>query len=171
MNRIIIMSIILLIPSNILILSDILENRVTEAKGIISKDDFKQTVTVTTYSPTEEQTDDTPDITASGFKIDLHNPEKHRIIAVSRDLKKYLKFGEKVIITNTGKYDGVWQVEDVMNRRWTNKIDLLIGPEAYHTKIEGAVIRKIPIQWNLFDFDLYDFDIYGMWCKYGAYYD
>ena len=168
MNRtiIIIMAIICLIPINILILSDTLERCVTEAKFIISKDNFKQMVTVTTYSPTKGQTDDTPNITASGFRINLHNPEEHRIIAVSRDLKKYLKFGEKVIITNTGKYDGIWQVEDVMNRRWKNKIDLLIGPNGYHTKIEGAVIQKLPKQWSLFHSDIYE-----MWCVCGVCYN
>ena len=47
-------------------------------------------VTLTTYRASEAETDSTPDITASGFKIT--NPKKHRIIAVSRDLKKKYKF-------------------------------------------------------------------------------
>lgn len=158
MNRIIItiITIICLIPINILILSDKLKRCITEGKFIFSEDNFKQIVTVTTYSPTKGQTDDTPNITASGFRIDLQNPDKHRIIAVSRDLKKYLKFGEKVIITNAGKYNGIWQVEDVMNRRWKNKIDLLIAVDGYHTKIDGAVIQKLPKQWLFFDSSLYD---------------
>jgi 3D (Asp-Asp-Asp) domain-containing protein len=166
MNRNIILVIICLIPINMLILWNILERSVTEAKLTIENDDFKQAVTVTTYSPTRGQTDDTPDLTASGFKIDLHNPGKHRIIAVSRDLKKYLKFGEKVVISNTGKYDGIWQVEDVMNRRWKNKIDLLIGVDGYHTKIEGAIIQKLPRQWALFNSSIYE-----LWCACGVCYN
>jgi hypothetical protein len=52
-------------------------------------------VSVTTYSPTIEQTDSTPLITASGYKINPANPKRQRIIAVSRDLKRKSKFGKK----------------------------------------------------------------------------
>ncbi len=55
-------------------------------------------VTLTTYTASENETDSTPNITASGFKIDTKNAKRHRIIAVSRDLKKKLKFGSKVRI-------------------------------------------------------------------------
>ena len=41
-------------------------------------------VTLTTYKASEAETDSTPNITASGFKIT--NPKKHRIIAVSREI-------------------------------------------------------------------------------------
>jgi hypothetical protein len=43
-------------------------------------------VTATIYHATPEQTDSTPHITASNKIIDLGNPQKHRWIAVSRDL-------------------------------------------------------------------------------------
>ena len=58
-------------------------------------------VTLTTYKANESETDSTPNITASGFKIT--NPKKHKIIAVSRDLKRKYKFGQKVRITGAGK--------------------------------------------------------------------
>ena len=48
-------------------------------------------VTATIYHATPEQTDSTPDITASNKKIDLSNPLKHRWIAVSRDLEEKAK--------------------------------------------------------------------------------
>ena len=56
-------------------------------------------VKVTTYMADPRQTDSTPFVTASGFKLSKKNPKKHRIIAVSRDLKRKLKFGKRVKIT------------------------------------------------------------------------
>ena len=86
-------------------------------------------VTATTYTIKEEQTDSTPLITASGYKLDSLNPKKDKVIAVSRDLKRKFRFGEKVRIKGAGKLDGVYTVRDVMNRRFTKKIDILINPD------------------------------------------
>jgi 3D (Asp-Asp-Asp) domain-containing protein len=102
-----------------------------------------ETVTLTTYSPTLQECDSTPNITASGFKIILKNPKKHRIIAVSRDLKKKWKFGTRVRIKNAGKYNGIYTVKDVMNKRYKNRIDLLIGEDDKHTRIKNVKIVKI----------------------------
>lgn len=84
-------------------------------------------VTATTYKATEGETDTTPNITASGFKIDMKNPKRHKIIAVSRDLKRKWKFGSKVYVKGVGKHDGVYVVRDVMNKRYKKRIDILIG--------------------------------------------
>ena len=97
-------------------------------------------VTVTTYSPTVEQTDSTPLITASGFKINPKNPKKQRIVAVSRDLKRKYKFGKKIRITGIGKLSGTYTVRDVMNRRFTKKIDILINPED-----DGNLFKKVKL--------------------------
>lgn len=85
-------------------------------------------VKVTMYTISPDQTDSTPLITASGFKLDSINPKKHKIIAVSRDLKKKYRFGTKVRIKGAGKFDGVYVVRDVMAKRWRNKIDILVNP-------------------------------------------
>ena len=85
-------------------------------------------VSVTMYTVDEKQTDSTPLLTASGFEIDSLRPKKHRIIAVSRDLKKKLKFGQRVRVEGIGKWDGVYRVEDLMHSRWKNRIDILINP-------------------------------------------
>jgi 3D (Asp-Asp-Asp) domain-containing protein len=98
-------------------------------------------VTLTTYRASETETDSTPNITASGFKIT--NPKKHRIIAVSRDLKKKYKFGQKVRITGAGKYDGTYRVHDVMNKRYRNRIDILIGDKDKQTKLKKIKVYKI----------------------------
>jgi len=102
-----------------------------------------ETVTLTTYSPTSQECDSTPHITASGFKINPKNPKKHRIIAVSRDLKKKWKFGTKVRIKNAGKYNGIYTIKDVMNKRYKNRIDLLIGDGDKHTTIKNVKIVKV----------------------------
>ena len=98
-------------------------------------------VTLTTYKANEAETDSTPNITASGFKIT--NPKKHRIIAVSRDLKKKYKFGQKVRIVGAGKYSGTYSVHDVMNKRYKKRIDILIGANDKQTKLRKIKIYKI----------------------------
>jgi len=98
-------------------------------------------VTLTTYKASEGETDSTPNITASGFKIT--NPNKHKIIAVSRDLKKKYKFGQKVRITGAGKYNGTYRVHDVMNKRYRNRIDILIGHNDKQTKLKKVKIYKL----------------------------
>jgi 3D (Asp-Asp-Asp) domain-containing protein len=102
-----------------------------------------EVVTITTYSPTVEQTDSTPLITASGFKINESNPRRHRIIAVSRDLKRKYKFGTKLRIKGAGKYDGTYTVRDVMNKRHRNRIDILVGKKDTQTKIKKVKVYKL----------------------------
>lgn len=109
----------------------------------VSKPISYETVTLTTYAPTEGETDSTPHLTASGFKIDKDNPKKHRIIAVSRDLKKKWPFGTKVRIKKAGKYNGIYTVKDVMNKRYKNRIDILIGEDDKQTTINNVKITKI----------------------------
>jgi 3D (Asp-Asp-Asp) domain-containing protein len=102
------------------------------------------TVTVTTYTTDPSETDEEPLITASGFKLDSLNPRRHKIIAVSRDLKKRYPFGSKVRVKGLGKkYDGVYRVEDVMHSRWRNKIDLLLNPKDKQFKKRRVVITPI----------------------------
>jgi 3D (Asp-Asp-Asp) domain-containing protein len=109
----------------------------------ITKSISYETVTLTTYTPTVGETDSTPHITASGFKIDTINPKKHRIIAVSRDLKKKWPFGTKVRIKKAGRYNGVYIVKDVMNKRFKNRIDILIGKDDRQTAMNNVIITKI----------------------------
>ncbi len=98
-------------------------------------------VTLTTYKANESETDSTPNITATGFKIT--NPKKHKIIAVSRDLKRKYKFGQKVRITGAGKYNGTYRVHDVMNKRYKKRIDILIGHNDKQTKLKKVKIYKL----------------------------
>lgn len=100
-------------------------------------------VTVTTYSTYVEQTDSTPYITASGFKLDSTNPKRHRVIAISRDLRRRLKFKDRVRLIGAGRYSGVYRVEDLMNKRFRNKVDILINPTDKNTKIKNVKIVKL----------------------------
>jgi 3D (Asp-Asp-Asp) domain-containing protein len=100
-------------------------------------------VSLSTYKADTAETDSTPLVTASGFKLDSLNPKKHRVIAISRDLKELFAFGDKVILTNAGKFNGVWFVHDVMNKRYKNKIDILINSSDRQFSLKGVLISKI----------------------------
>jgi 3D (Asp-Asp-Asp) domain-containing protein len=102
-----------------------------------------EVVTLTTYTPTAEECDSTPLITASGFKINESNPKRHRIIAVSRDLKRKYKFGTKLRIKGAGKYDGTYTVRDVMNKRYKKRIDILVGKKDKQTKVKKVKVYKL----------------------------
>ena len=84
------------------------------------------TVEATVYRAVKKETDSTPLVTASGYKLPVEKHYRHRILAVSRDLLKFFHFGDTVIITGTGRYDGIWFVQDVMNKRYVKTVDLLI---------------------------------------------
>lgn len=98
------------------------------------------TVTVTTYSATSSQTDSTPKITASGFRI---KSSTRRIVAISRDLKRKYKFGTRVRITGIGKHSGIYIVRDVMNKRFRKRVDILISRRDKHTKFKKAKISRV----------------------------
>jgi 3D (Asp-Asp-Asp) domain-containing protein len=100
-------------------------------------------VTVTTYTVSAGETDSTPLVTASGYKLDSLNPKRQKVIAISRDLKRKYKFGQKVRVKGAGKLDGVYTVRDVMARRWRKKIDILINPDDDGTKIRKVKLYNI----------------------------
>lgn len=100
------------------------------------------TVVCTVYNAVPEQTNEDPEHTAFMFKLDLNNPYKHRIIAVSRDLLKKYPKGTKVYIDGT-RYDGVYTVMDKMNKRYTNRIDILINEDMPIGKWKYTKILKI----------------------------
>jgi len=99
---------------------------------------------MTIYSPTNSETDSTPDLTASGFKIDIDNPSKHRIIAVSRDLKRNgWGFNKKVRIRKAGRYNGVYTIKDLMNKRYKKTIDILVDEDHKPVKLKNVEITLI----------------------------
>jgi 3D (Asp-Asp-Asp) domain-containing protein len=135
---------LLLIPLVLMLTAMILSTCDEESKPKKEvKPKLKVTVRVTTYTTDPKQTDDTPLITASGFKLHPRNPRKHRIIAVSRDLKKKLKFGQYVRLDGAGKLDGVYIVQDVMNKRFRKRIDVLLNPNDKPTMYKKATLTAL----------------------------
>ena len=72
--------------------------------------------TITAYSNEVSQTDSTPNQTAI-----LEKPKAGWTCAVSHDLKQYL--GNKIYVYGYG----VFKVNDLMNKRYTKRIDLFMG--------------------------------------------
>lgn len=74
----------------------------------------------TVYWAVPSQTNSDPSITAFGYRIkDPNNPPNY--IAISRDLLEYFKPGDTLTLRGEK-----WIVADLMNKRWTRKIDFLV---------------------------------------------
>lgn len=103
-------------------------------------------VTATIYHATPGQTDDTPFITASNKIINSDNPAGHRWIAVSRDLEKLgFVFGVKVKVVGAGDLDGIWTIQDRMNKRFTKRIDFLVNKTRRYgkwNKVKLTIIKE-----------------------------
>lgn len=105
--------------------------------------DCEEIVVATVYNATPSQCNNDPIHTASMYKLDLTNPYKHRIIAVSRDLLKKFPMGTIVFIKGTS-YDGLYQVQDKMNKRYKKKIDILINKDMKIGKWSNVkIIKKV----------------------------
>lgn len=79
-----------------------------------------RTVTVTAYNPTTDQCDEDPLIAASMRKV------RSGTIAVSRDLfDQGWVFGRKVRIEGLG----IFEINDLMNKRFTQRIDIFMWDE------------------------------------------
>ena len=99
-------------------------------------------VQATVYNALPNQTNEDNLHTASMQKINPDAAGSYRFIAVSRDLySSGFTFGTRVCIENAGKMNGIWYVEDLMNRRWTKKIDFLVDNEIKLGKWDGVRIK------------------------------
>ena len=107
---------------------------------------FSQTthVTLTYYQPVKEQCNSEPLITADGSKINLHHLKHNRIkwCAISRDLLYLFPKNKpkKVYIEGFG----IYEVRNVMNKRWKHRIDILIHPEnSKRIKLDRVKVKII----------------------------
>ena len=86
-------------------------------------------VIATIYHASRRQTDSTPNITADGTKFKTWKASSYRYVALSRDLLSRwggpFNYGDYIVIEGTGDRDGVYQVRDTMNPKWTNRVDIL----------------------------------------------
>tara|TARA_R100001079_G_scaffold98656_1_gene62525 strand:+ start:54 stop:572 length:519 start_codon:yes stop_codon:yes gene_type:complete len=97
--------------------------------GFLDANTIAFNVTVTTYNPTRQQCDSTPNITADGTRINPKRATQYRYVALSRDLISRwggpFNYGDYIVIEGTGKWDGVYQVRDTMNPKWVKRVDIL----------------------------------------------
>ena len=91
------------------------------------------TATLTGYSATEDQTDETPCIAASGYDI-CENPTGTNIVAAN-----FLPLGTKIQIPKLG--NEIYVVEDRMHERFNDRIDILF-PESAGGRAAAKVFGK-----------------------------
>lgn len=86
-------------------------------------------VTLTCYQPVKKQCDNEPLVTADGSKINLHHLKRGNIkwCAISRDLLYLFPKNKPKRVFIEGY--GVYEVKDVMNKRFNHRIDILIHPK------------------------------------------
>lgn len=80
--------------------------------------------------------------TASMFRLNLYDVLSQRVIAMERTFmsKLGLKYGDVVKIEGTDGFDGVWQIQDTMNKRFAgkHKIDILVPETIRHGAWENV---------------------------------
>ena len=99
-------------------------------------------VTLTYYQPVKAQCNNEPLVTADGSKINLHHLKQGKIrwCAISRYLLWLFPKNRPKRIYIDGF--GVYQVRDVMNKRWNHRVDILIHPkDSRRIKLEKIKIR------------------------------
>lgn len=86
-------------------------------------------VTVTCYQPVKSQCDSQPLVTADGSKINLSHLKSGKIkwCAISRDLLWMFPKDKPKRIWVEGM--GIFEVRDVMNKRFTHRVDILQHPK------------------------------------------
>ena len=102
-------------------------------------------VVATIYHADPSQCNEDYLTTASMKVINEDAPEKHRWIAVSRDLERLgFVFDAKVIVSGAGYLDGEWTVQDRMNKRWTKRIDFLVNKKRKYGKWDRVKLTLKP---------------------------
>jgi 3D (Asp-Asp-Asp) domain-containing protein len=88
------------------------------SENVSSAKDRSTVVTATAYSPTVEECDETPFITASGRRV------RPGIIALSRDIEREfgVKFGDVLYLEGLGYYE----FQDRMHWRWKRRVDIFL---------------------------------------------
>ena len=131
-------------PGVKLLLHSETEPEVTPSKTVW--DLLADDVTATVYNAVPEQCNADFIHTASMFLIDTADVLSHRIIAMERTIMaEYgVRYGDIVRIEGTDVWDGEWQVQDTMNRRFAglHKIDILVPRNIRHGKWQNVKVFK-----------------------------
>lgn len=101
-------------------------------------------VLATVYNAVPAQCNADVQHTASMYKLNLKNVLADRVIAMERTMmKEYgLKYGDIVKIEGTGTWDGLWQIQDTMNKRFAgqHKIDILVPSNIRNGKWDNVKV-------------------------------
>lgn len=131
-------------PGAKLLLHSVTEPEVTPRETVW--DLLADDVTATVYNAVPEQCNADFMHTASMFEIDTADVLSHRIIAMERTMMaEYgVRYGDVVRIEGTDVWDGEWQVQDTMNRRFAgmHKIDILVPKNIRHGKWHNVKVFK-----------------------------
>ena len=102
--------------------------------------------TATVYNAVPSQCNEDCLHTASMYVINPETIEKDRILAMERTMMSQfgIAYGDSVRVEGAGKYDGVWQVQDTMNKRFRgqHKIDFLVPDNIRHGKWTAVKVYK-----------------------------
>lgn len=122
-------------------IEEVIETK-TEKWELIADD-----VHATVYNAIPQQCNNDITHTASMFRLNLNDVLSHRIIAMERTMMAEfgLKYGDVVKIEGTGRWDGEWQIQDTMNKRFAgqHKIDILVPGNVKSGKWENVKIYKL----------------------------
>ena len=100
------------------------------------------TVMLTTYTLNPKENGKDCSKFACGYH--LANEKKiGKVIAISRDLLRQFPFHSFVRIRNSGRFNGVYKVEDLMNKRFKNRIDILVHNKDNQYKLNNIIIEKV----------------------------
>jgi len=103
----------------------------------VVEDEEPVTITLTIYNPVEDQCDEDPLVTANNWTIDTVALKAGdvRWMALSRDLLSrwggQFNYGDTILVqAGDMDIDGPWVIADTMNKRYTERGDLL-----FHQKV------------------------------------
>ena len=107
--------------------------KVAQVEETVKSQDWRliaDDVLATVYNAVPAQCNNDVRHTASMYTLNLDDVLSDRVIAMERTMmKEYgLKYGDIVKIEGTEKWDGLWQIQDTMNKRFAgqHKIDILV---------------------------------------------
>ena len=108
---------------------------------------ISETTTATVYNAVPAQCGDDFLHTASMFEIDPSKVSDYRILAMERTMMARcgIAYGDQVYVEGAGRYDGLWTVEDTMNRRFAgqDRIDFLVPEETKTGRWKGVRVYKV----------------------------
>lgn len=105
---------------------------------------ISEITTATVYNAVPSQCNEDPIHTASMYEIIPERIETERILAMERTMMAEfgIHYGDCVLIQGAGCYDGIWQVQDTMNKRFAgqHKIDFLVPNHIRHGKWKNVKV-------------------------------